>query len=220
MYVNRVKAALDRLCAFAALCILWPLLLLLSAAGAVMMRGSPFFVQTRIGKDEKSFRLVKFRSMTDRRDASGALLPDEQRLTRYGRFLRKTSLDELPELVNILRGEMSLVGPRPLLPEYLPYYTEQERLRHTVRPGLTGLAQINGRNNINSWEERFAFDLAYVRSCSFRRDVKILAATAALVVSRKGVLTGSEIPAGRLDDARRRTDADHRQEIHGTGYRR
>ena len=206
------------MCAFAALCLLWPLLLFLSAIGAVMMRGNPFFVQTRIGKDEKPFRLVKFRSMTDRRDADGALLPDERRLTRYGRFLRKTSLDELPELFNILRGEMSLVGPRPLLPEYLPYYTEQERLRHTVRPGLTGLAQINGRNDITSWEERFAFDLAYVQNCSFLRDVKILAATAALVVSRKGVLTGSEIAAGRLDDARRRTDADHPQEIHGTGY--
>lgn len=185
-------------------------------AGLVRVKlGTPvLFRQERPGKDEKIFQLYKFRSMTDQKDAEGNLLPDDIRLTKFGRLLRSTSLDELPELINIIKGDMAIVGPRPLLKEYLPYYTEEERHRHDVRPGLTGLAQVNGRNAINSWEERFAYDLDYVKHVSLAMDLKVLFLTVYKVFKRADIQVGSEIKAGRLDDARRgETGADHNQEV-------
>ena len=187
-----------------------PLLLVLTAVGAVNMKGNPFFTQARPGRidpatgEEKIFHLIKFRSMTNETDENGVPLPDDVRLIPYGRMLRSTSLDELPELLNILKGDMAIVGPRPLLVEYLPYYTPEEHHRHDIRPGLTGLAQVNGRNAIHSWEERFAYDLEYVRSCSLGLDLRILLQTVLKVVRRSDILVGREIQAGRLDDARRK----------------
>lgn len=209
MYAKFFKRVLDFVLSLIALIILSPVLLILTVVGAVVMKGNPFFTQLRPGKrdkktgEEKIFRLVKFRTMTCEKDKEGKLLPDEKRLTKYGKLLRSTSLDELPELWNILKGDMSIVGPRPLLVEYLPYYTEEERRRHSVRPGLTGWAQINGRNNIRSWEERFEYDLYYINSCSLLFDIKILVLTIVKVFRRSDVLVGSEIKVGRLDDARR-----------------
>lgn len=186
MYAKFLKRIFDFLLSMTALIVLSPMLLVLSVIGAVKFKGNPFFTQPRPGKDEKIFHLIKFRSMTYERDGEGNLLPDAERLTRYGRFLRATSLDELPELMNILVGQMALVGPRPLTVKYLPYYTERERLRHTVRPGLTGLAQVNGRNE-TTWEDRFAYDLQYVSSVSFKQDVRILFRTAAVALGRSGI---------------------------------
>ena len=172
MYARFWKRLLDFLLALTALLVLSPLLLLLTVAGAVAMRGNPFFAQPRI------FRLIKFRTMSDRRDASGALLPDGERLNGYGRFLRKTSLDELPELFNILVGQMALVGPRPLLTAYLPLYSEEQHHRHDVRPGLTGYAQVHGRNAV-PWEERF------------RMDCRILLDTVRVVFRHDGIGSGT-----------------------------
>ena len=186
MYAKCIKRILDFFLSLTALILLSPLLLALTVIGAIEMKGNPFFTQLRPGRNEKIFRLIKFRSMTNERDAAGNLLPDAQRLTRYGHFLRATSIDELPELMNILVGQMALIGPRPLTVKYLPYYTERERLRHTVRPGLTGLAQVNGRNE-TTWEDRFAYDLQYVSSISFKQDVKILFRTAAVALGRSGI---------------------------------
>lgn len=213
MYRDHIKRWLDFLISLTALIVLLPLLLLLTAVTAVKMRGNPFFTQLRPGLHEKLFRLIKFRSMTNQRGPDGALLPDELRLTRFGRLLRSTSLDELPELVNILKGDMALVGPRPLLPEYLPYYTEEERRRHDLRPGLTGLAQINGRNDIDSWESRFSYDLKYVEACSFRLDLSILLKTVGKVLKRSDIRVGSEIRVGRLDDARKAQNGDQDPKI-------
>ena len=208
MYSKCFKRIIDFTLSMIALAILFPLLLILTVIGAVAMGGNPFFVQQRPGKkdkhgNEKIFYLIKFRTMSNKRDANGNLLPDDVRLNKYGKFLRSTSLDELPELLNILKGDMSIVGPRPLLVEYLPYYTENERRRHDIRPGLTGWAQVNGRNNIHSWEERFRYDLEYVENCSLAFDVRVLILTVKKVLKRSDVLVGSEIKAGRLDDARK-----------------
>lgn len=186
MYAKCIKRLLDIFLSLTALLLLSPLLLTLTVIGTIEMKGNPFFAQPRPGRDEKIFRLIKFRSMTDACDGEGNLLPDTERLTRYGRFLRATSADELPELLNILAGQMSVVGPRPLAVQYLPYYTEQERLRHSVRPGLTGLAQINGRNE-TTWEDRFAYDLQYVSSVSFKQDVKILFRTVSVTLGGAGI---------------------------------
>ena len=183
MYRKYIKRVLDFVLSLIALLVLSPVLLVLTVLGAIKMGGNPFFTQLRPGKDEKIFKLIKFRSMTNKKDADGNLLPDDQRLTRYGRILRSTSLDELPELINILKGDMSIVGPRPLAVQYLPYYTAEEKLRHTVLPGLTGLAQINGRNAAN-WPERFAYDLQYVSSISFMNDVRIIMKTIGKVLKR------------------------------------
>ena len=149
------------------------LYLILIVLGAIFMRGNPFFTQDRPGKDEKVFKLIKFRTMDNRRDTDGNLLPDEVRLNKYGRFLRKTSLDELPEAFNIIKGDMSVIGPRPLLVSYLPYYTEEEHHRHDVRPGLSGWAQVNGRT-VCGWDKKLAYDLEYVKQISFMFDVKII----------------------------------------------
>ena len=186
-----------------ALVVLSPVLLGLTVLGAVKMKGNPFFVQERPGKDEKIFKLIKFRTMTCEKDKNGKLLPDDMRLTRYGRILRSTSLDELPELLNILKGDMSIVGPRPLLVRYLPYYTEEERHRHDVRPGLTGLAQVNGRNFLD-WDKRFAMDLQYVQAISLKNDLMIIFQTIMKVVKREDIAVGKELVMSSLDVERKR----------------
>ena len=186
MYAKYIKRFLDFTLSLMALLALSPVLLVLMVLGAVKMKGNPFFTQPRPGKDEKIFNLIKFRSMTCEKDKEGNLLPDEQRLTRYGKLLRSTSLDELPELINILKGDMSIVGPRPLLVKYLAFYNEQQHRRHDVRPGLTGLAQISGRNAID-WEDRLAIDVQYVNNISFLADCRIVLDTAFKVIKREGI---------------------------------
>ena len=191
MYPRFFKRLLDFSLSFAAIIVLSPVLLILAVIGAIAMRGNPFFVQPRPGKKgkdgkEKIFKLLKFRTMSNAKDKDGNLLPDDVRLNKYGRFLRSTSLDELPELINILKGDMSIVGPRPLLVKYISRYTPEQRRRHDVRPGLTVLAQINGRNTI-TWEERFAYDIEYVDSISFIGDIKIILGTVKAVFNRSGI---------------------------------
>lgn len=186
MYAKFFKRVLDALLSLLALLILSPVLLVLTVLGAIIMKGNPFFVQKRPGKNEKIFNLIKFRTMTCEKDENGKLLPDAQRMTRYGRILRRTSLDELPELINILVGDMSIVGPRPLLVKYLSRYNEEQRHRHDVRPGLTGYAQVNGRNAV-SWEERFRLDVEYVRNITFKGDMKIILKTIKSVLKREGI---------------------------------
>jgi len=177
MYAKCLKRVMDFTLSLAALSILSPVLLLLTVLGAVKMKGNPFFVQPRPGKDERIFRLIKFRSMTCETDENGKPLPDAQRLTGYGKFLRASSLDELPELINILIGDMSIVGPRPQLVRDMVFMTPEQRRRHSVMPGLTGLAQVSGRNNI-TWEQKFQYDLAYIDSgITFRKDVGIILRT-------------------------------------------
>lgn len=187
-YEKYFKRPLDLLCGLLAVAVFWWLYLILIILGAIFMGGNPFFTQERPGKDEKIFKLIKFRSMDNRKDQNGNLLPDEVRLNKYGRFIRKTSLDELPEAFNIIKGDMSVIGPRPLLVKYLPYYSEEERVRHCVRPGLSGLAQVNGRNAI-SWEEKFAYDVSYVNHITFLCDAKILMDTVKKVfVKSEGIV--------------------------------
>lgn len=192
MYAKFFKRMFDFTMSLLALIVLSPLLLILTLVGAVAMRGNPFFIQERPGRidkrtgKEKIFKLIKFRTMDNRKNANGELLPDEVRLNRYGRFLRSTSLDELAELLNIVKGDMSIVGPRPLAVQYLPYYNEHERHRHDVRPGLTGLAQVCGRN-ATTWEDRFRHDLEYVSNISFSKDVEIMCRTVLSVVKRADI---------------------------------
>jgi len=186
MYPRCLKRVLDFCCALAALCCLSPLLVVLTLVGAVKMRGNPFFTQPRPGKGEKIFKLVKFRTMTNQREASGKLLPDDVRLTAYGRFLRSTSLDELPELFNILKGDMSVIGPRPQLVRDMVFMTPEQRKRHTVRQGLSGLAQINGRNAV-TWEKKIDYDLEYIRRITLLGDVKIILQTLSKVFKRDGI---------------------------------
>ena len=156
------------------------------------MKGNPFFYQERPGKDEKIFKLIKFRSMTEKKDKDGNYLPDELRMTKYGKWIRSTSIDELPELINILKGDMAIVGPRPLLVKYLPLYNEEQRRRHEVRPGLTGLAMANGRNSL-SWEEKFRYDIEYVDNVSFLLDLKIILKTIRGVLKREGVTSPNSV---------------------------
>ena len=186
MYAKYIKRPLDIFLSFCALMALSPVLLVLTIVGAVMMKGNPFFTQLRPGKNEKIFKLVKFRTMTCEKDKNGKLLPDDKRLTKYGKFLRSTSLDELPELFNILKGDMSIIGPRPLLVRDMVFMTDVQRLRHTVRPGLSGLAQINGRNDID-WENKLAYDLDYIENITFFGDVKIIFETVFKVFKREGI---------------------------------
>lgn len=186
MYAKYFKRMIDFCLSLIGLIVLSPLLLLLMLLGAVFMGGNPFFTQERPGKDEKIFKLIKFRTMDNRRDKDGDLLPDEVRLNKYGRFLRSTSLDELPELINILKGDMAIVGPRPLLVRYLERYNEEQHHRHDVRPGLTGYAQAHGRNAI-SWEDKFAMDVWYTKHITFLGDIKILIDTVMVVFKRCGV---------------------------------
>ena len=190
MYKRYVKRFLDFVLTLFGVIIISPIIIVLCAL-VRMKLGSPiFFNQLRITKDEKPFRIMKFRTMTDARDENGNLLPDTERFTKFGDFLRNSSLDELPELINVLKGDMSLVGPRPLYPFYLPYYTKKESLRHTVRAGITGLAQINGRN-LCKWDERFAMDVKYVKELSFINDVKILWRTFFKVAGQEDIGTPS-----------------------------
>nr|MDE7215282.1 sugar transferase [Clostridia bacterium] len=186
LYRKFFKRFYDFLLSGIALIILSPVLLLLTLIGAIKMKGNPFFTQARPGKKEKIFKMIKFRTMTCEKDAEGNLLPDEKRLTKYGKFLRSTSLDELPELFNIFIGNMSIVGPRPLLVQYLPLYNDEQKHRHDVRPGLTGYAQVNGRNAI-SWEEKFKLDVYYTKNISLAGDIKILFQTVSAVFKRSGI---------------------------------
>lgn len=201
-YARCGKRALDIVLSGGALLVLSPVLLVLMVLGAIMMKGNPFFTQKRPGKKEKIFKMIKFRTMSNARGSDGKFLPDEVRLNKYGRFLRSTSLDELPELINIFKGDMSIVGPRPLAVSYLEYYTEEERHRHDVRPGLTGLAQISGRNGL-SWEEKFSLDLEYIRTLTFAADIKIVFGTVKKVFKREGIGQGEEAPVSL--SAERRT---------------
>lgn len=184
MYKIYIKRALDFILSILTLILLSPVLLILTITGVIIMKGNPFFTQLRPGKDEKIFKLIKFRSMTCKTDEKGDLLPDEKRLTKYGQFLRSTSLDELPELINIIKGDMAIVGPRPLLVQYLPLYNEDQRKRHVVRPGLTGYAQVHGRNRI-TWEEKFNLDIFYVNHISFITDATIIMSTFLSVIRRQ-----------------------------------
>lgn len=197
------KRLFDIVVALMALLLLSPVLLVVALLVRLKLGSPVLFRQARPGLNEQSFNMLKFRTMTDERDEHGKLLPDSVRLTPFGSFLRKTSLDELPELLNILRGNMSLVGPRPLLHEYLPYYTERERKRHNVRPGLTGLAQVSGRNNLG-WDARLAMDVEYVENQSFWLDIKILLKTVAQVLSRKDVVVVPSSKFGKLSEERNR----------------
>ena len=191
MYAKFFKRLIDLVASVCALIVLSPFLLILTLIGAIAMKGNPFFCQPRPGKKgkdgkEKIFKLIKFRTMSNAKDKDGNLLPDDQRLNKYGKFLRSTSLDELPELWNIAKGDMSIVGPRPLAVQYLPYYTEKERKRHDVRPGLTGLAQVNGRNNLK-WEEKFEYDLEYVENITLFADIKVILKTVLKVLAREDI---------------------------------
>lgn len=192
MYVKYFKRILDFIFSVGVLIVFSPIYLLLIIIGAIEMKGNPFFVQRRPGLNEKVIRLIKFRTMTNEKDEMGKLLPDEVRLNKYGRILRSTSLDELPEIINIFKGDLSFVGPRPLMVNYLPYYTEQEHQRHNVRPGLTGLAQVNGRSFI-TWEEIFAYDIEYVKNLTFLMDIKIILQTVKKVLQRKDIADASSI---------------------------
>ena len=202
MYANGFKRLLDFLLSVAGVVILSPLILALTGIGAVMMKGNPFFTQARPGRREKIFRLVKFRTMTNGRGPDGKLLPDAERLNGYGSFLRASSLDELPELFNILAGQMALVGPRPLLVQYLPWYTEEERHRHDVRPGLTGLAQVKGRNRIG-WDERLAYDVEYVRNITFTGDLRIVLETFRKVFTHEDLAVDTDTAETYLDEERK-----------------
>lgn len=193
LYEKYGKRFLDVTLSFMAIIVLSPVFLLLIILGIVFMRGNPFFIQERPGKNEKIFKLIKFRTMDNRRDKKGNFLPDEIRLNKYGRFLRSTSLDEIPEIINILIGDMSIIGPRPLSIKYIPYYTEIEHHRHDVRPGLSGLAQVKGRNSI-SWEEKFAYDLQYISHITFYNDFKIIIETIVKVLKRENIGQAEEAP--------------------------
>jgi undecaprenyl phosphate N,N'-diacetylbacillosamine 1-phosphate transferase len=191
------KRALDLVAALVLLVIASPFLAIVLAALAVANRSNPFFLQQRIGLDEKVFRVVKLKTMDDSRGVDGALLSDAERLTPVGRIVRKTSLDEIPQLFNIVRGQMSFIGPRPLLVRYLPYYRDHERVRHSVRPGITGLAQINGRNDLG-WDARLAYDVEYVKNFSATQDARILLATITTVATGSGVKV--DVLSGEMRD--------------------
>ena len=186
MYQSFLKPAIDFVIALFALLLLSPLLLLIALLLTASNKGNPFFFQKRPGRNGKIFKIIKFKTMTDQRDRNGILLPDYRRLTFIGKIVRKTSLDELPQLINVVKGDMSLVGPRPLLPEYLPLYNAEQAKRHDVKPGITGWAQVNGRNAL-SWEEKFAYDIEYVNHLSAALDAKIVFITLKKVVARHGV---------------------------------
>lgn len=208
MYQRYIKRLLDILISLCALIVLSPILLVVAVLVRIKLGSPVIFHQERPGYHEKIFNLCKFRSMTDERGENGELLPDEVRLTKFGKALRATSLDELPELFNVLKGDMSLVGPRPLLVRYLPWYTDRERHRHDVRPGLTGLAQINGRNALG-WEERFAYDLDYVEHVTFGMDFKIITGTAGKVLKRSGTLSGADQTVADFDVYRKEQEAEN-----------
>ena len=193
MYKKVIKRMIDFLLSLITLLLFSPIFIIVAFFVRIKLGSPVFFCQKRPGKDEKIFTIYKFRTMTDKRDESGKLCSDEIRLTPFGRKLRATSLDELPQLLNVLKGDMAIVGPRPLMVEYLPYYTEEEKLRHTVRPGITGLAQVKGRNSL-SWEDKFAFDIQYVKKMSFILDLKIIIETVSKVIKKSDIGQGEESP--------------------------
>lgn len=199
MYAKCIKRVLDFILALCALIVLFPLLLVLTIVGAVKMKVNPFFTQLRPGKGEKIFKLIKFRSMTCETDADGNLLPDEQRLTAYGKFLRGSSMDELPELLNILIGDMSIVGPRPQLVRDMVFMTPEQRRRHSVRQGLTGLAQVSGRNALR-WERKLECDLEYIENITFLGDVKIILMTFVRVFKKEGITEDGQATATDYGD--------------------
>lgn len=213
MYQKYIKRLLDIIISLIALLVLSPVMLIVAILVRIKLGSPVIFKQERPGKNEKIFKLYKFRSMSDKKDENGKLLPDSERLTKFGKILRSTSLDEIPEFVNILKGEMSLIGPRPLAVCYLPYYNEKEKHRHDVRPGLTGLAQINGRNALN-WDDRFAYDIEYVENITFINDMKILFKTVLKVIKRDDVIvcgTGKTIDfdeyrKAQLEDNKKKED--------------
>ncbi len=193
MYSHFFKRVIDFILVFIVLVVIWPILLLITIGLHFANKGAgAFFTQERPGKDGKIFRVIKFKSMTDERDAEGKLLPDAKRLTHVGKFVRATSLDELPQLINVLKGDMALIGPRPLLPEYLPLYSEEQARRHEVRPGITGWAQCHGRNAI-SWTEKFKLDVWYVDHCSLLTDLKIIFITIKSVLKREGISSATSV---------------------------
>ena len=186
MYKNFFKQLIDFFIALLGLVILSPLIILVTIGLFISNNGRPFFIQKRPGKNEKIFSIIKFKTMNDKKDSLGNLLSDAQRLTKIGSFVRKISIDEIPQLINVLKGDMSLIGPRPLLPEYLPLYNELQKKRHKVKPGITGWAQINGRNAI-SWQQKFEFDCWYVDKISFKLDMKIIVMTIKKIVIKEGI---------------------------------
>ena len=192
MYACCFKRLIDFVLSLCAFIVLSPLLLILIILGTIFMGGNPFFFQERPGKDEKIFKLIKFRTMNNKKDSNGQLLPDDKRLTGYGKFLRASSLDELPELINILKGDMAIIGPRPLLVRYLERYNEEQHHRHDVRPGLTGYAQAHGRNNI-SWEDKFAMDVWYTKNVTLVNDIKIILDTIKVVFKREGISSETSV---------------------------
>lgn len=197
MYKNYVKYFLDFSVALIALLLLFPVFLVVLLLLVLYNSGKPFFFQERPGKNERIFKLVKFKTMNDKKDINGELLPDSVRLTKVGKFVRKTSLDEIPQLLNVLNGDMSLIGPRPLLVEYLPRYNDEQKRRHNVRPGITGLAQVNGRNAI-SWKRKFEYDLEYVDNLSFFLDVKIFFMTFLKVFKSEGINEVGQVTATKF----------------------
>lgn len=203
LYEKYIKRLLDCFISFCALIVLFPIIAFTAILVKVKLGSPILFMQERPGKDEKIFKLYKFRTMTDKRDENGNLLPDAKRLTKFGSFLRSTSIGELPELINIIKGDMAIIGPRPLLIQYLPYYSETEKLRHSVRPGLSGLAQVNGRNYIK-WDKRLALDVEYANKITFLGDLSIIFLTIKKVFGRKDVAVDTEAAdEGYLDQIRR-----------------
>ncbi|WP_430813438.1 sugar transferase [Carboxylicivirga sp. RSCT41] len=206
MYKFFFKRLFDIIFSIVAFILLSPVFIIVTIFLTIANNGKPFFFQKRPGKNERIFKIIKFKTMNDRRGDDGALLPDSERLTKVGHFVRKTSLDEIPQLLNVIIGDMSLIGPRPLLPEYLPYYTEEEKLRHSVRPGVTGWAQVNGRNNL-SWDDKLNLDVYYVHNLSFALDFKIIPKTIFNVLSRKDINVVPSLKDGRFDDYRKNKGA-------------
>lgn len=203
MYNHFFKRVLDLLISsIALLCIGWFILLVAIFLHFANKGAGAFFFQERPGKNEKIFKIIKFKTMTDERDVEGNLLPDKDRITKVGAVVRKWSIDELPQLINVFKGDMAFIGPRPLLPEYLPWYTEREHLRHTVRPGMSGWAQVNGRNTL-SWDEKLALDVYYVENLSFLMDCKVLKKTIVNVLQHKDVNVVPGLRLGKLDDVRK-----------------
>lgn len=198
MYKHFFKRLIDCLAALFGLLLLSPIFLIVMLALMIANRGKPFFFQARPGKDERIFKIIKFKSMNDKKDKEGNLLPDAQRLTKAGSFVRKTSLDEIPQLINVLKGDMSLIGPRPLRTHYLPLYSEEQKRRHSVRPGITGWAQVNGRNAI-SWTKKFEYDIWYVEKISFLLDIKILFMTIKKVFIKEGISKEGEVTTVPFD---------------------
>ena len=205
LYEKCFKRMLDVLCCLAVIVVFWWLYLIIALLVRTKLGSPVLFTQERPGKDERIFKLYKFRTMTNQKDTEGNLLPDAVRLTKFGKMLRSTSLDELPEVINILKGDMSIIGPRPLLVKYLPYYTERERVRHAVRPGLTGLAQVKGRNHLE-WDKRLQIDMDYVNRITFFDDMRILFLTVKKVWQRSDIASGEQLTLKDLDDERRNTN--------------